>query len=424
VTEDAQQEPRDPGPRPGRVRLRSGFVRLWAADTISQFGTRVTQVALPLAAIGTAGPSASELGLLRAAGTVPFLLFGLHAGAWVDRVRRRPLMVASDWGRAVLLATVPLAAAVASVALWHLYLVAFGTGVLTVCFDVAYQSYLPGLVEEDQLVDANGKLQATAAVAEATGPGLGGVLVQALTAPVALLVDAVSFVGSALLLAGTRAAEPPPDRPSEHRSLRQEIATGLRFVLGEPVLRRILVSSALINLAAAAIEVVLLLFLVRDLGQSAGAVGVALSAGGVGAVLGALLAPWTSRRLGDGPALWLSLAVTSPFGLLIPLAQPDDALLLIVPAMIVTVAGLVVYDIVQLSFRQALTPPRLQGRVHATVRFVVWGSLPIGSVLGGLLAGAVGNRTALWLLTAATVLIPLILFLSPVRTRRTLLPPR
>ncbi len=409
----------DVRPRP-RGSLGADFRRLWFATTVSHFGTRVTQVALPLTALQVATASTAELGILRAVSTLPFLLLGLHTGAWVDRTLRRPLMIAGDWGRAVLLATVPVAAVLASVQLWHLYLVAFAVGVFTVAFDVAYQSHLPTLVREDQLLDANGKLQASASVAEATGPGLGGALVQVLTAPLAILADAVTFVISAVLVRRIKAPEPPPKRKQRRVTLLREIVEGLQFVRGQVILRRIIICSALINALAAAIEVALLVFLVRDLGQGAAAVGIALSAGGIGAVVGAAIANPVGKALGAGRALWMSLAVTAPFGLLLPLAHPAAAFTFVVPAMIITTAGIVIYDIGQLSFRQALTPPNLQGRAHATVRFAVSGSLPVGAAVGGVLATAVGNRAALWALTVATMLTPLPLVLSPLRNMRTL----
>lgn len=297
------------------------FRRLWAAETISEFGSAVTKVALPLVAVVLLAASPFEVGLLTAASTAGFLLLGLPAGAWIDRIRRRPLMLRMDVVRGVLLATVPLAWWAGLLTMPHLLVVVFLAGLATVFFDIAYQSYLPALVGRERLVEGNGKLETTRALAEVSGPAVGGAMVQLLGAATAVLADALSFVVSALFLGRMRTVEPEPERP-ERPDLRAEITVGVRYVLGHPLLRAITACTGMANLFGGVRTAMTVLFLSRELGLPAGAIGVLLGAAGAGAVLGALTASWWIRRIGHARVIWLVPLAAWPLGVLQALATP------------------------------------------------------------------------------------------------------
>lgn len=404
--------------RGGLIRHRD-FRLLWFGDTVSQVGTQVSEIALPLLAVTTLGATTFQVGVLVAMLTAAFLIVGLPAGAWVDRMRRRPLMVACDLGRAALLALIPISAALDVLSLPLLYAVALGLGVFTVFFDVAYQSYLPALVGRDALVEGNAKLQASQSVAQVAGPTIGGLLVQALTAPYAVLVDAVSFLVSGGAVAAIRTREEAvPRAPDRH--LRREIAEGLRFVLGHPILRMIAGCTGTYNFFTSALGAVIVVFLVRDLGASAGAVGLVFSIGSAGALLGALASGWAARTLGSARAIWVSVAVTTPFALLMPLAFPDGGLALVALAWFMMGVGGVVYNVNQVAYRQALCPPRLLGRMNATMRFLVWGTMPVGGLVGGALGTWLGDRAALWVIAIGMNTSVLWLIASPLRGARDL----
>ena len=276
------------------------FRRLWIGDAVSQLGSQVSFLALPLVAVNTLHATAFEVGALTACETAAFLLVGLPAGAWCDRVRRRPILIAADIGRALTLGSVPVAALMHKLTIAQLFVVALLTGVLTVFFDVAYQSYLPELVSNDQLVDGNGKLEATRAVSQIAGPSLGGFLVQALKAPYAVAADALSFLWSAAWVTAIRAREPEPAKP-EQRNLGKEIGEGLRFVLGHPILRKIAGCTGSFNLCSSATFALEILFLVRFVHLSPGGIGLLFSVGSVGALLGALTSGRISNVARAGP---------------------------------------------------------------------------------------------------------------------------
>ena len=281
------------------------FVRLWVAETISQFGTQISLLALPLVAISLLNASAFEVAALATIEFLPFILFSLPAGAWVDRLRRRPILIVGDLGRAVALATIPIAYALGALTIWQLYVVGFVAGTLTVFFDVAYQSYLPSIVDRDQLVDGNGKLETSRTIAQTAGPALGGGLIGLITAPLAVLADALSFVVSAVFLFAIRRHEPTPDRHADEHgrvrgNLRQEVADGLRYVLGNEYLRGIAASTATFNLFSNVAFATFLVFAVRELGLSPAEIGIVFGLGNFGAIVGALSADRLSRRFGVG----------------------------------------------------------------------------------------------------------------------------
>ncbi len=393
------------------------FRRLWIGDAISQVGTQISLLALPLVAVKTLHASAFEVGALTACETAAFLLVGLPAGAWCDRVRRRPVLILGDVGRALALGSVPLAAVLHRLTIGQLFAVALITGVLTVFFDVAYQSYLPELVSREELVDGNGKLESTRATAQVVGPSIGGFLVQAITAPYAVFVDALSYLWSAGWVSAIRAREPAPVPPPQ-RHLGKEIGEGLRFVLGHRILRKIAGCTGTSNLFSSATFAVEMVFLVRTVHLSAGGIGVLFSIGSIGGVLGALTSGWFAKRVGQARAIWIGSLLCSPPALLLPLTHHDWRLALAGAGMFVTSVGVVYYNVAQVSFRQALCPRHLLGRMNATMRFLVWGTMPLGGLLGGWLATAFGLRNALWIAAVGVQLAPLWVLFSPLRKMR------
>jgi MFS family permease len=395
------------------------YRQLFASTTVSQFGFQITQLAMSLVAIDHLGASEFEVGLLVTVQFVAFLLIGLPAGAWVDRLRRRSVLIVCDVGRGLLLASVPLAWWAGALTMWQLYAVALAHGALTVFFDVAYQSYLPHLVGRANLVEGNAKLEAVRAVSHAGGPGVAGQLIRLLTAPVALLVDAVAMAASALFYLRIRRREPRPDKQPGARLL-PEIGEGLRFVLGHRLLRAIVMCTGTANLFSSIYAAMLVFFLRRTLELGPGEIGLVLSIFSAGGVAGAFVARRFADWVGQGRAIWMSVGFTAPFLLLMPLAEPGWRLWLAAAASAVTAVGIVVYNITQVSFRQALTPDQLLGRMNATVRFLVWGTMPLGGLLGAFLGGWFGARTTVLIgvLGACVAFLPV--YLSPLRTMRDL----
>jgi MFS family permease len=403
-------------PRRGLLGDRD-FRQLFLADTISQLGTRVSMLALPLIAVVALNASPIEVGLLSASGTVAFVVLGLPAGAWVDRVRRQPVLVAADLGRTGFLGLVPLLWWADLLTIVHLYVVSLMVGVLTVFFDVAYQSYLPHLVGRSHLVEGNAKLESVRAVTDVAGRGLAGPLIQALTAPFAVLADAVSYGMSAWFVIRIRRREARPHRRARPH-LGREIGEGLRFVLGNPCLRAIGFCTGSYVLFAAMTHTMIVVLLARDLGLTPLVIGLVLAVGSCGALVGALSARAIGARLGQGPAIWLSLAITAPFGLLVPLASRGWGLWATTVGWAVTSFGVVVYNVVQVSLRQSLTPERLLGRMNATMRTLAWGPLPLGGAVAGLLGQVIGVRPTMWLAAVGTTVAFVPVYLSPLRSLR------
>lgn len=395
------------------------FRLFWGGVTLSQFATHVTIFALPLLAVTALHATPLQVGLVTAASTTAFLLIGLPAGAWVDRMRRRNLLIAGDIGRAVLLGSLPLAASMDALTLNQLYVVALGNGVLSVFFDVADQSYLPYVVGRERLVEGNSRVAATYAVADVSGPGIGGLLAQALTVPYALLVIAVNYVLSAASITAIRGREPKPERLPE-RHLGREIREGLRFVLGNRLLRAIAACTGTLNFFSAMTQTMLMVLLAGRLGLSAGTVGLFFTLAGLGGAAGASIARRVAGRIGQGPAIWVSVAVTAPFGLLVPLAGPGWRFWVAAAGLCTVAFGGMLYNVVQLSFRQQISPERMLGRMNATMRFIVWGTLPLGGVVGGALGSTIGVRPTLWIAAVGGTLGFLHVFLSPLRRMREL----
>jgi hypothetical protein len=395
------------------------FRQLFFADTVSQVGSQVTQLALPLVAAIALKASPFELGLLAACDTAAFLLVGLPAGALVDRMRRRNVLIFGDLGRAVLLGSIPLAWWYGALTMAQLYVVGLGVGLMTVFFDVAYQSYLPHLVGRQNLVDGNSKLEAVRGVSQIGGPTLAGWIISLLTAPYAVLVDAVSFVGSASFVTLIRKREAKPERgPEAH--LGREIAEGFRFVVGNRILRSIAACTGSSNLFSSISGAMLIFLLARTLGLSAWMIGIFFSVSSLFGLLGAFTANRFAKLAGQGPAIWMSIAFTAPFGLLAPVAQRGWLLWAVALANGVYWFGAVVYNINQVSFRQGLTPDRLLGRMNATMRFLVWGTLPLGGLIGGVLGSTIGVRPTMWVGAIGGCFAFLPVLLSPLRTMKQL----
>jgi MFS family permease len=404
-------------PRGGLWR-HSDFLRLWGASTISQLGSQITLLALPLAAVLVLDASAFQVALLTTFDFLPFLLFGLPAGVWVDRLARRPVMIATDVGRAVALLTIPLAYAVDLLTLVQLYAVGFLVGLLTVFFELAHTSYLPSLVEREQLIDGNSKLEVSRSGAYIGGPGLGGVLVGFLTAPGAIVVDAVSFIASAALVLRIRAGEQWAASSGVRTGLRRELGEGLRYVARHRYLWPIASCTALLNLFWNAAFAVYFVFLARELDLSASVIGLVLTLGNIGWLAGALVAGRVTERLGVGWTLAGSAFLFGPSGVLIALAPESEPLPFLIAAQALGSFAGVLYNITSMTLRQSVTPERLQGRTVGAIRTVVWGVTPLGALLGGGLASVVGLRATFWIAAAGSAAAALPILLSSARSLR------
>lgn len=397
---------------PGSLWRHRDFRHLWASETVSQVGTQISLVALPVLAVTILHATPFQMGVLTALETVAFLVIGLPAGAWVDRWRRKRVLVTGDLVRAVALGTLPIAWALDVLSLPQLFVVATVTGTATVFFDVAWQSYLPNLVAPKQVVDGNSKLSASQEVARVAGPGITGVLLRVLGAPLLVSFDAVSYLLSALFIGGIKRVDTVPDR-AERRKLRTEIAEGLAFVVRHPLLRRIVSCTGIFNLFSAMTTALLVLFVLRTLGLSASTLGFVFSVGAVGGIVGAATAARFARAVGEGRSIPLAAVVTAIAGLGIPLAAVAAPVILLVAGWFVTSWGVVAYNVTQVSFRQRLCPPTLLGRMNASVRFIVYGTMPLGGLLGGIFGDLIGVLPTLWVATIGGFVACLPVVLSP-----------
>jgi MFS family permease len=395
------------------------FLKLWSAETISQFGSQIGQLALPLVAILVLDATTFQVAALTTVDFMPFILFTLPAGVWVDRLPRRPILITGDFGRAALLATIPIAYVADVLTLGQLFVVGFLVGTFQVFFDVAYMSYLPSLVERDRIIEGNSKFEISRSAAQVGGPGLGGILVQLITAPWAVLVDAISFLASGLFILGIRKEEPRPEVAlvdGRKPSMWTELKEGLRFVLGTPNLRAQAGCTATSNLFGSVVFSILLVYAVRELDLSAGVIGLIFSLGAVGSLTAALTATRISARFGIGPTSIVVAALFGPTMLLIAFApEGNGAIPYLVSAMVIFGFTVVVYNIVQVSYRQAICPPRLQGRMNSVMRFLVWGTIPLGTLLGGALGTWIGLRQTIVVGAIGGGLGALWIFFSPQR---------
>lgn len=397
------------------------FVRLFAAGTVSYVGSFVTRTALPLAAIYVLGAGALDIAALRSVEFLGFLLVGLFAGAWVDRLRRRPIMVAADLGRAVLLASIPLAALMGLLGMAQLVVVAFFAATLSVFFNTASAAYLPTIVPPSRLIGANSALSASASAAEFTGFGISGFLVQLLSAPVAIAVDAVSYIGSALLLMTIRQPEPPRPAVSEREPVFHEIREGIRVVRRSPVLLALMGAHAMNHVLWGVYGTVYLLFATREIGLGAAAIGVIAAIGGAGSFIGAAFAGRLAVRIGLGAAMILGLAGAAAGNALIPLVPAGavvlGAAMLIVQQLLGDAAG-TIYEILEVSLTQTIVEGRILGRVNATVEFVTTLTALGGAVAGGIAAEVLGLRGAMAIGVLGAALGVVFVWFSPVRRLR------
>ncbi|MFN8538002.1 MAG: MFS transporter [Thermomicrobiales bacterium] len=398
------------------------FLILWSGRIVSAYGDEIAALALPLLAIGTLHATPWQMGLLGAANRLPFILIALFVGVWVDRQRRRPLLIAADLGRGLLFTSLPLAALGGLLGMPALYVVSFLLGSLAVVFDVAYQSFIPTLVGRTRLVEANSKTGLSVSIASITGPGLAGVLVQTLTAPIALLLNAASFIASAATLGLLRTSEPTPPRETARQPFWQQIGAGLRVVLGDRLLWANAACRATYMFSSSALFAVYILYLTQNLGLSPVLLGLVFAAGGPAAFLGLLAVGPLARRFGLGRTLLISATLAGPGDFLIPLATRGTplAIPLLMAATFLRGFWVTVYDLHQVSLRQAITPPHLLGRMTASVRFLIWGVTPLGALLGGWLGTTLGLRPTLIIAATGTTLACLWLLPAPLRTLHTL----
>ncbi len=407
--------------RLGGLWQHPNFLKLWAGETVSVFGSQITLLALPLTAVLVLGASPIQMGILGAVEMAPFLFISLFAGVWVDRWRLRPVMIIADIGRTVFLGSIPTAYALGWLSIEYLYIVALLTGILTVFFDVAYQSYLPVLVDREQLVEGNGKLEISRSVAQITGPGLAGTLVQVASGPVALVLDAMSFALSAFFLGLIKHTEPAKAVTLVKRNIWREIGEGLGVVFGNRYLRSIAACTGTGNFFGNIGAAVFTLYIIRELHLDAFLLGLIFGIGSIGALIGAFMAGWMTRRFGLG---WTIIGTSAVFGfgaLAAPLASgPVPVVMLILTSgYFVSSWSNPIYNINQVSLRQAITPHRLLGRMNASMRFLIWGTIPVGSLLGGFLGEVIGLRATLLVAALGTFLSFLPVFFSPVRDLKT-----
>lgn len=395
------------------------FTKLWVGQTVSIFGTMVTRIALPLTALLALDSSPLEQGFLQAIQAVPVLVVGLFAGVWVDRLSRRPIMIAADLARAALLLSIPAAAFAGALGMAQLYVVASTSAVFTALFDAAYPAYLPTLVGRDNIIEGNAKLTASASVAEMGGFSAAGVLVQFLSGPIALLIDAVTFMVSALSLGWIHTPEPPPQPKALRESAVREATEGLAVVWREPTLRALVACSTTIRLAGGAFGAMYMLFAVRDLGLSPTAAGIIAGCGGLGSLAGSMLAEPVLRRVGAKTTLVIGFALGGAFQGLVPLAHGTaiQAGLFLLAAQIFGDALMTMAFVNDISLRQMLVPDRVLGRVSATANVLGVVAMPIGALAGGIIGQLTSPRAALAAGAVGFSLAVLWVVMTPIATR-------
>jgi predicted MFS family arabinose efflux permease len=375
------------------------FLRLWIGQTISEFGSRITREGLPLTAVILLAVTPEQMGVLMAITSLPVLLFGLFAGVWIDRHHRRPIMIAADVGRMLLLLCVPAFALAGTLRVEFVYIVSAGVSILSLFYEVAYRSVLPSLVRRENLLEANSKLATTASLAEIGGPAIAGLLIQWISAPLAIFFDAISFLFSATSVAAIHTPESPPIRPTGDTSIWHEIVEGFGVITSHPTLRMLAVGETLRAFFGTFIGTLYGLYALRVLGLTPGTLGFIIAAGGIGAFAGTLLASRLPRRYGLGRTLTGALLIGGGINLLIPIAggAPLLAAIMLIVGQIIGDAAMMVYSINEISLRQMLVPDRLLGRANASIGFLTQGIAPVGALAAGAIAGAAGERWTLWI---------------------------
>lgn len=374
------------------------FLTMWGGQSLSQFGAQLTELAIPVLAVLVLGATEFEVGVLTAAGLAAFLVVGLPAGAWIDRLRKRHVMIWADGVRVLALAVIPTLWAFDMLEMWHLYAVALVVGVATVFFDVSYQSLISSLVPPPQIAEANGKLESTHQLAGVAGPAAGGWLIGVLGAPLAIAGTAITYLASFFALLRTRDFEQPRD-PADHAPILHEIGEGLRWVFGNHLLRRIVATTGVSNLFNTISFTMLPIFLLRELGLSPASMGVIFALGAVGGLLGAIATPHIVRKIGEARAIPVGAIAFSVVAMGLPIAAmiPQFAFALLVVQGFIGSFTVLLYNITQVTFRQRITPPRLLGRMNASVRFVVWGVMPIAALVAGMLGESLGVLATMWI---------------------------
>jgi MFS family permease len=413
---DPTTVPPEAAPEPPPLLRQPEFMKLWAAQSISQLGDQITLLALPLVAVLTLHASAAQMGFLVAAELMPHLLFSLLAGVWIERVqRRRRLMIVADLGRALLLGSIPLAAALDMLTFPQLYGVAFCVGTFAVMFDISWSTLFITVVPRRDVVDANSKLSLSRSLSFVLGPSIAGFLVQLLTAPVTLLLDAFSYLGSALFLRRIRSQEPPIEEDGRESVLRS-LRTGFAFVLRDEYIRPELLCVATINLFNFVFHAIFVLYATRELGVSPGLLGLVLGAGAVGGIVGALVAVRLERLVGLGAAFTIG-SILFPLPLvLIPLASGSETTIVIMLGLaeFFCSIGVMILDVNAGSLMLFRTPDRLRSRMSGTFRFVNMGIRPIGALIGGGLGTAIGLHTTLWIGVLGALAGVIFLVFSPI----------
>jgi MFS family permease len=407
------------------MRRRSGalwhhpdFLKLWTGQSISELGSQVSQLAIPWLAAVELHASPLAFSLIGVLGFMPFILFALPAGVWVDRLRRRHILIVGDSARAVLLALIPILWAAGVLQIWHLLVLEFVIGIFTVFFDVAYQSYLPALIEREDLIDGNSKLQLTVSIAQIGGPTLSGTLIAAITAPYAIVVDAVSFAISSVFMIGMKHREnlPRQDAAEPRPHMWPQVKEGLAWVVGNRNLRAIAGCTGTSNFCSGLMFSIVILYMVRVLHLSSIQAGAVFAVGSAGSIAGALLANRLGKKFGVGSAIVFMAVIFSFGGLAYPLAPKSFPLPMLMAGQLLFGFSAVAYNILQVSYRQAITPERLQGRMNAAMRWIVWGTIPLGTLAGGAIAQATSLHTAIWVGAVLGTPTFLWVLLSPLRS--------
>ncbi|MBM7783397.1 MFS transporter [Tenggerimyces flavus] len=404
------------------LRSHRDFRNLFAGTTVGTFGANLNAIALPLTAVIFLDASPSQMGVLGAVALAPFLIFGLPAGVWVDRIPYRTTLLACNIAAAVLTGTVPLLAVLGVLAMWQLYVIGFLTGICVLFSSLASTTFVPLLVPKDQLLQANAALSQSGTIMGVSGSAAGGALVQVLTAPIALVVDAVSSLIAAVLQGLIRQPGKVIEKTVRRQRLGASIVEGFRTVYAQPILRVMLVAATLGALAGQVQTVVLMLFFANDLGLEAGAIGLLVAVAGVAGVVGALIAAPFTERVGHGPTFLAGTLIASLAGIVLAMAGGPPAAILVVAVASQVLRGLgqPLYSVNQVTVRQALTPPDMLARVNATWRFLVFGMQPIGALVGGVLGETVGLRATILLSGAGMLVAVAFTALSPIRSLRTL----
>jgi MFS family permease len=397
----------------------NAFVRVWTAASISIFGSLITRIALPLVAILTLDAGPIEVAVLRGMDLAVALIVGLVAGAWVDRLRRRPVLIWADLGRAALLMVIPVSFMLGTLALWQLLVVAASTAVLTTFFDAADNAYLPTIVERERLLEANSALAASGSVAEFAGFGISGILVQLLTGPITIVINAVTYLVSAVLLLTVRHEEAPPPPREDREPVLDEIRHGIRIVRHHPVLRAFAGAQMLMSMLWGIFGATWFLFAIDELGVGPALVGIVAGVGGASSFIGAIVATRSTRRWGIGPVAIAAMLLAALGNLFIPLAPaglPLVAVACLVAQQLIADSAITVYDVTETSVRQALVADRELGRVASTFQVLSAGAQLVATIGAGLLAEVIGLRATSFLAPLGGLLAAAILYWSPVRS--------